>query len=61
MDAEQNDSGRVKEPNQEFYDKAVRALTDLCERAKAAHELHFVMALMPEFRGMQGCGMEHGP
>ncbi|HEY3719077.1 MAG TPA: hypothetical protein VGL41_02945 [Roseiarcus sp.] len=56
MDAEQNDSGQVKDPNQEFYDKAVRALTDLCERAKAAHELHFVMALMPAFRGMQDAG-----
>lgn len=56
MDAEQNLSGQVKDPNQEFYDKAARALTDLCERARAAHELHFVMALMPEFRGMEDAG-----
>jgi len=46
----------VKDPNQEFYEKAHRALTDLCERARAAYELHFVMALMPEFRGMQDAG-----
>lgn len=56
MGAEQNDFDQIKDPNQEFYDKAVRALTDLCERAKAAHELHFVMALMPEFRGLQDAG-----
>jgi hypothetical protein len=46
----------LPDPNQEFFNKAIRAFTDLCERAKAAHELHFVMALMPEFRGMQDAG-----
>jgi hypothetical protein len=40
----------------EFIDKATRALRSLYERAKAAHELHFVMALMPELRGMQDAG-----
>jgi hypothetical protein len=56
MDASQERSAQVPDPNQGFYDKAVRALTDLCERAKATQELHFVMALMPEFRGMQDAG-----
>jgi len=44
------------DPNQAYYDKAIRALTDLFEKAKAAHELHFMMALLPEFRGMQDGG-----
>jgi hypothetical protein len=44
------------DPNQAFYDKAIRSLSDLFEKAKAANELHFVMALMPEFRGMQNGG-----
>jgi hypothetical protein len=46
----------VKDGNQPFYDKADRALRDLFNKARAAHELHFVMALMPEFRGMQDAG-----
>jgi hypothetical protein len=45
-----------KDPNQEFYDKAIRALKELCEKAKAAQELHFAMALMPELRGAQDPG-----
>lgn len=45
-----------KDPNHEFYDKAVRALKELCEKAKTAHELHFAMALMPELRGAQDAG-----
>ena len=45
-----------KQPNQEFYDKAVRALRELFQKAQAAHELHFVMALMPEMRGAQDGG-----
>ena len=44
------------DPNREFYEKAIRSLRDLFDRAKAAHELHFAMALMPEFRGMQDAG-----
>ena len=44
------------ERNQPFYDKAVHALTDLFDKAKAAHELHFAMGLMPEFRGAQDGG-----
>ena len=46
----------VDDGNQAFYDKADRALRDLFDKAKATHELHFVMALMPEFRGMQDAG-----
>jgi len=42
--------------NEQFYEKTIRSLRDLCERAKASHELHFVMALMPEFRGEQDAG-----
>jgi Valyl tRNA synthetase tRNA binding arm len=48
------------EPNQEFYDKAIRALRELFEKAKAKQELHFVMALMPEFRGVQDAGWNTG-
>jgi len=46
----------AKDPNEAFYEKAANSLRDLCERAKAAHELHFAMALMPEFRGSQDAG-----
>jgi hypothetical protein len=42
--------------DQPFYDKAIRALSELFDKAKAAHELHFVMGLMPEFRGSQDGG-----
>jgi hypothetical protein len=45
-----------QDPNQPFYEKVERALRDLFERAKAAHELHFAMALSPEFRGAQDHG-----
>ena len=41
------------DPNQRFYDKAIEALEELFDKAKAAHELHFVMGLMPEFHGAQ--------
>jgi hypothetical protein len=44
------------EPNQAFYEKAMRALRDLYDKARAKHELHFAMALMPEFRGAQDGG-----
>jgi hypothetical protein len=44
------------DPDEEFYNKAMSAFRDLCNRAKAAHELHFAIALMPEFRGMQDAG-----
>lgn len=46
----------VADPNTEFSAKTERALRDLFERAKAANELHFAMALMPEFRGLQDAG-----
>jgi len=45
-----------QDPNQAFFEKAERVLRDLFDRAKAAHELHFAMALMPEFRGEQDAG-----
>lgn len=48
------------DPNQAFYDKAKRALEGLFEKAKAKNELHFVMAMMPEFRGMQDGGWNTG-
>jgi hypothetical protein len=44
------------DPNRAFFEKATAALRDLFARAQAAHELHFVMGLMPEFRGMQDAG-----
>jgi hypothetical protein len=44
------------DPNLAFYDKATHALRELFEKAKAAHELHFAMALMPEMRGAQDAG-----
>jgi hypothetical protein len=54
---EDTDSGETEQdPNQAFFEKAERALRDLFEQAKAAHELHFAMALMPEFRGEQDAG-----
>jgi hypothetical protein len=46
----------TKDPNEGFYEKTASAFRDLCERAKTAHELHFAMALMPEFRGSQDAG-----
>ena len=55
-DSGNSTSSDISEPNQPFYDKAIRALRELFEKAKAAHELHFVMALMPEFRGAQDAG-----
>ena len=44
------------DPNEPFYKKAERALREVFEKAKAANELHFAMALMPEMRGMQDSG-----
>jgi hypothetical protein len=44
------------DPNQAFYEKAKRALRELFEKAKATHELHFALALMPEIRGLQDAG-----
>jgi len=44
------------DPDKAFSDRAEAAFRDLFERAKAAHELHFAMALMPEMRGMQDAG-----
>jgi hypothetical protein len=56
MSMQDTASSGTADPNQQFYDKADRSLRDLFERAKAAHELHFVMALMAEFRGSQDFG-----
>jgi hypothetical protein len=56
MTEEGKPADEPKDPNQEFYDKAVRALKELCEKARAAQELHFAMALMPELRGAQDAG-----
>jgi hypothetical protein len=42
--------------NELFYEKADRSLRDLFKRARAAQELHFAMALGPEFRGAQDDG-----
>jgi len=44
------------DPNSVFYEKAERAMRELFEKARATQELHFAMALMPEFRGMQDAG-----
>lgn len=44
------------DPNAAFDAKAENAIRGLFERAKAIHELHFAMALMPEFRGVQDAG-----
>jgi hypothetical protein len=55
--SDETGSGETEQdPNQAFFEKAERALRDLFDRAKAAHELHFAMALMPEFRGEQDAG-----
>ncbi|MCE7903187.1 MAG: hypothetical protein DYH20_11225 [Gammaproteobacteria bacterium PRO9] len=43
-------------PDQLFFDKVERSFRDLFERARARHELHFAMSLMPEMRGMQDAG-----
>jgi hypothetical protein len=56
MSIEDGRSGKAKDPNERYYEKAIRSLRDLFERARAAHELHFAMALMPEFRGEQDAG-----
>ncbi len=42
--------------NEEFYEKTERAFRSLFDTARAKHELHFAMALMPEMRGMQDAG-----
>jgi hypothetical protein len=42
--------------NSDFYEKIERTFRDLFEAARAKHELHFAMALMPEMRGMQDAG-----
>lgn len=42
--------------NRGFFDRSYKALSELFDKAKAAHELHFAMALMPEVRGAQDAG-----
>jgi hypothetical protein len=42
--------------NEAFYERAETAFRNLFNAARAKHELHFAMALMPEMRGMQGAG-----
>lgn len=44
------------ETNDAFYEKAETAFRTLFDAARARHELHFAMALMAEFRGMQDAG-----
>src|SRR5436305_147599 len=39
--------------NADFYEKAKRAFRNLFDAARAKHELHFALALIPELRGMQ--------
>ena len=56
MHSGEHASTEKKDPNQQFYEKAICGLKKLFERAKAVQELHFVMALMPEFRGAQDSG-----
>jgi hypothetical protein len=43
-------------PNADFYKKTKQAFCSLFDAARARHELHFAMALMPEMRGMQDAG-----
>lgn len=56
MSNESAASDQAKGPTEQYYDKATRSLRDLFDRAKVAHELHFAMALMAEFRGAQDSG-----
>jgi hypothetical protein len=56
MDNLDANTDTARDANQPFYDKAIGALDDLFEKAKDAHELHFAMGLMPEFRGAQDGG-----
>ncbi len=46
----------VTHSDQAFFDKVERSFRDLFTRARATHELHFAMSLMPEMRGMQDAG-----
>lgn len=39
-----------------FEEKATLAIRDLATRAQQANEIHFALALSPEFRGMQDAG-----
>jgi hypothetical protein len=59
MSADADDAAETRaqaEPDQPYFDKALGAFRDLFDKARAAHELHFVMALVPEFRGLQDAG-----
>ena len=57
MSEERTVSGDTgQKSTQPFFERAERSLRDLFDRAEAAHELHFAMALMPEFRGEQEGG-----
>ncbi len=46
----------AREDTIKFLEAAEAALRELFERAKSSHELHFALALAPEFRGEQGPG-----
>lgn len=46
----------LKQENEAFYEKAESSLRRLFNAARAKHELHFAMALMPEMRGLQDAG-----
>jgi hypothetical protein len=55
--ADQGGSIEVQQSSEDaFNEKAIRSLRDLFDRARAAQELHFAMAMMPEFRGAQDAG-----
>jgi hypothetical protein len=56
MNAQQDKPAEKEDPNKAFYEKSHRAIRDLFDKAKVANELHFVMGMMPEFRGAQDGG-----
>ena len=47
---------KENQTNEVFYKRTEDALAELFERAKNFNEIHFAMALMSEFRGMQDAG-----
>jgi hypothetical protein len=56
MTTAQKEEVENSDPNKLFFEKAERAIRELFDAARAANELHFAMALMPEMRGMQDGG-----
>ncbi|MCC5467641.1 hypothetical protein [Pelosinus baikalensis] len=47
---------KEEQSNEVFFKKATDALEELFERAQKVNEIHFALALMSEFRGMQDVG-----